>query len=167
MINFNGWTQATGDLKPGQQRVFHDFLTLVSEGQATLVHGANYDKGSPCLVNGVAPMLAHGSVSPLGMFPDVVRNFDAVCRELQAAGIGDAPGRVSPLMADFLLANFGELKDMEVTVAKAEGVEIETVYIEPSDDDMLKMLDAMQDCEAPVEHKQAAEEFQSVYRYSD
>lgn len=149
MIDFSGWTKATGDLKPGQQRVFKDFLTLVSEGQATLVHGADYDKNSPCLVNGVAPMLAHTAVSPMGMFPDVVTNFDHVCREMQAKGIGEQPNRVSPLMAEFLLKNFGEMKDMEVGQGETPYLNFDVPYVEPSDQDMMCFIEKMMDTAAP------------------
>lgn len=142
-INFSGWTKATGDLKPGQQAVFLDFLNLVKDGKAHLVHGADYRDGKPCLVNGVATMLSHSSVSPTQMFPSVVGEFDRTCKAMAAVGLeGDLEGYVSPLMAEFLIRNFGEVKDIEVSEPVEKKVE-DGPYIEPTDAQMVSFLTAM------------------------
>lgn len=144
-IDFSSWTEATGQLKPGQQAVFLDFLNLVKDGQAHLVYGADYRDGKPCLVNGVATMLAHSSVSPMQEFPFVVSAFDNLCARMEVEGLCEEglKGYVSPLMAEFLIRNFGEVKAIELTepdpVAEAES----GPYIEPSDAAMEAFLSAM------------------------
>ena len=154
-IDFSPWTRATAGLLPGQQAVFLDFLNLVAEGKAHLVHGANYRDGKPCLVNGTAQMLSTTAVSPTAKFPEVVMAFDAVCAEMQKAGLSEGQeGYVSPLMAEFLVRNFGEVKPMDLTDAGHLAALGEVVnapenapYIEPSDAEMQQFLKAM---EAPA-----------------
>lgn len=142
-IDFSRWTTATGQLKPGQQAVFLDFLNLVKDGKAHLVHGADYRDGKPCLVNGVATMLSHGSVSPSQMFPAVVGEFDRACKAMEAMGLSEGlDGYVSPLMAECLIRNFGDVKPMDLTEPTAQP-EVEATYIEPSDAQMQAALNSM------------------------
>lgn len=147
-IDFSRWTNSTAALKPGEQAVFLDMLNLVMDGKVSLVHGADYRDGKPCLVNGVATMISHSQVSPMGAFPDVVGAFDAMCRQMVTLGLSDGlEGYVSPLMAEVLIRNFGEVKPIdltpeeEVTAAKVE----DGPYVEPSDEQFLtSWLAAMQ-----------------------
>lgn len=145
-IDFTRWTKATGDLLPGQQRVFKDFLETVASGDTTLVFGADVRAGSPCLVNGVQVMMSETQVSPTAAFPHLVSAFDSVCWYMQTAGLAEKSGYVSPLMAEFLLRNFGEIKPMDVEQPPAimvEGVIHEGIYIEPSDEQMLEFCDML------------------------
>lgn len=143
MIDFSAWTKATGDLLPGQQRVFLDVLNLVAEGKAHLVHGADYRNGKPCLVNAVGQMLSTGGGQgiPMASFNHVVSEFDRVNQCLLQMGV-NTDGMVSPLAAEFLIRNFGDLKPMvvESTVPKEE---VAKPYVEPSDEAMQAALDAM------------------------
>lgn len=140
-IDFTNWTVATAQLKPGQQAVFLDMLNLVKDGKVHLVHGADYRDGKPCLVNGVATMLSQSSVSPMEKFPYVVSAFDVVCGEMANAGLSEGlKGYVSPLMAEFLIRNFGEVKPIELTDPP---VTEPGPYVEPSDAEMAAMLEGM------------------------
>lgn len=136
-IDFSAWTKATGDLLPGQQRVFLDVLNLVSEGKAHLVHGADYRNGKPCLVNAVGQMLSTGGGAgiPSREFSEVVCQFDILNGRMLEEGI-NVDGYVAPLAADFLIRNFGELKPM--TLTKPDEGQVapkydDPPYIEPDD----------------------------------
>jgi len=137
------WKQATGELKPGVQRVFIDVLTLASEGKATLAFGTDYYKGKPCLVNAVGPMLTTGGGAgiPVTNFKDVVHLFDEINHTFAKKGINKNGQLVSDTAALVLLRNFGELKPMPVGVVFDEFVEAEAV----------KALDTNVEC--PVETK--------------
>lgn len=144
MIDFTSWTRATAGLLPGQQAVFLDFLNVVADGKAHLVHGANYRDGKPCLVNGTAQMLSHGAVSPTGAFPEVVMAFDAACAAMEAAGVDDHGGYVTPLMAEILIRNFGEVQPIVLTEDKETVAPTDNgAYIEPTDAAMDEFLAAM------------------------
>ena len=142
-IDFSSWTTATHNLTSGPQAIFLDFLNLVSEGQAHLVYGADYRDGKPCLVNGVAQMMSHSSVSPMSNFPEVVSAFDSICCDMTAKGLHDDVGYVSPLMADCLIRNFGDVKPIEVGIDIAATPEETGVYIEPTDKAMVEFLCSM------------------------
>lgn len=145
-INFEPWTTATGNLKPGQQAVFLDVLNLVSEGKAHLVWGADYRDGKPCLVNAVGQMLSTGGGRgiPMQEFGDVVGQFDTINGALYEAGI-NTDGYVSPLAAEVLIRNFGEIKEMERTEVKESVTPDNKPYIEPTDDEFMQSwLSAMQ-----------------------
>lgn len=148
MLDFSAWTKATGDLLPGQQRVFLDVLNLVSEGKAHLVWGADYRDGKPCLVNAVGQMLSTGGGLgiPTAQFGGVVGEFDRLNGEMLKEGV-NKDGYVSPLAADFLIRNFGEVKEMITEdVPTPDGVNVaQPVYVEPSDEQfMADWLAAMQ-----------------------
>lgn len=145
MIDFQPWTRATESLLPGQQRVFHDFLSLVAEGKAHLVYGANYRNGKPCLVNGTAQMLSTSAISPSNTFPEVVMNFDNLCRLMEVEGLNKGTeGYVSPLMADCLLHAFAPLKELHFDEQDKVDAEIhDAPYIEPSDAAMQSFLSTM------------------------
>lgn len=146
-INFDSWKRETGNLPWGVQRAMYDVVSLVADGKASLVHGANFSDGKPCLVNAIAPMIAenvHG-VSPCGQYPDLVSAFDTVCSAMISKGLADDPHLVSPLMAEFLLRNFGDLKEPNaVEATESEPVEIAAdaagVYVEPSDEEFVQHL---------------------------
>lgn len=143
-INFDAWNKATGDLLPGQQAVFLDVLNLVSEGKAHLVWGADYRDGKPCLVNAVGQMLSTsgGHGIPMQQFGDVVSEFDRLNARMHEQGINEN-GYVSPLAADILIRNFGEIKPMVVT-EETEVVEPVKPYVEPTDEQFMSAwLDAM------------------------
>jgi hypothetical protein len=121
-----------------------DVLNLVSEGKTHLVWGADYRDGKPCLVNAVGQMLSTsgGHGIPMLAFRDVVSEFDRLNGLMFEAGI-NKDGYVSPLAADFLIRNFGEVKPMVVEEVTAEVKE--TPYVEPSDKDLMESwLSAMQ-----------------------
>lgn len=142
-IDFSAWTKATGDLLPGQQRVFLDVLNLVSEGKAHLVYGADYRDGKPCLVNAVGQMLSVGGGAgvPSRNFGDVVGQFDTLNAAMLDRGI-NTDGYVSPLAADFLIRNFGEVKPMTMNAVVTKD-EVATPYVEPSDEAMARALAEM------------------------
>ena len=155
-INFKHWTDATADLDWGVQRVMKETLNLVAEGKITLAHSTNValvatsdtdSRTAPCLVNAVAQMLsADGDVSPVSWFPNVVGAFDAVNRSLVEAGVNEHEKYiVSPLAAEVLIANFGEMKpvptenDYKEAALEALKKEAEAApYIEPTDEEMAK-----------------------------
>jgi len=140
------WNVATGNLSWGVQRVFLETLYSVKDHDVHLVHGADYRDGKPCLVNAVASMLTTSSngVSPLREFPKVVGLFDQINKQLQAEGVNSDDGFVSPLAAEILIRNFGNLKpepDIDTSVVEASHG---AVYIEPTDEEFAKdWLDSM------------------------
>ena len=138
-MDFTAWTQATGDLLPGQQAVFLDVLNLVAEGKTHLVWGADYRDGKPCLVNAVGQMLTTGGGNsiPMQYFGNVVRQFDTLNSLMHDLGINE-DGYVSPLAAEFLIRNFGEVKPI-VRTEVAESVTPEgQPYIEPTDAEFMQ-----------------------------
>lgn len=149
-MDFTNWTKATGDLLPGQQAVFLDVLNLVSEGKAHLVYGADYRDGKPCLVNAVGAMLttSGGQGVPTQYFPAVVCEFDRLNGEFYGAGI-NTDGFVSPLAADILIRNFGEVKEMIVETPDPVSVEATPVYVEPSDTELMQSWLAAMQAPAP------------------
>ena len=143
-IDFTSWTTATHNLDAGPQAIFLDFLNLVSEGQAHLVYGADYRDGKPCLVNGVAQMMSHTSVSPMSNCPQVVSAFDNMCGAMASAGLHEDAGYVSPLMADVLIQNFGDVKPIVLTEVPADtDVTKPGIYVEPSDAAMSEFMLSM------------------------
>lgn len=138
------WNEATGNLSWGVQRVFRDALELVAKEQVTLVWGADYSANSPCLVNSVAAMLTTGGGHgvPSQNFGDVVRQFDAINRELYTRGVNPEYGKVSPVAAETLLHYFAPLQEqpMESKVNEAMAPEAfaNAVSREPSDEDVAR-----------------------------
>lgn len=157
MIDFSGWTAATGTLDWGTQRVMRDTLALVSEGKIELVHGADSLGGKPCLVNAVASMIAHdvSRVNPASWYPAVVSAFDRINRALMANDVNAGDGFVSPLAAEVLLANFAPLKpvptEADFAKAAAEVMVASTVYVEPTDEEVTTAWDAAPSFDSHVE----------------
>lgn len=142
--HFQNWHSATADLPWGVQTVMFDTLQAVADGQVRLVHGADYKDGSPCLVNAVANMTEAGGGKgvPSSKFSNLVGAFDHINRFLQGEGVNEDDGFVSPLAAEILLRNFGQLKNKPVAAAVSEAVApvaFETgVYKEPSDEELTR-----------------------------
>lgn len=139
------WKQATGDLPWGVQSAMHDAISLVAEEKVSLTFNANYaSDGTPCLVNSIAQMLTHKSdgISPTGSFPVVVSLWDQIHTELRNKGVNNDGTKVSPLAAEILLKNFGDLKEKPVSDAVSEAMAMEAfgsgAYREPSDEEMAR-----------------------------
>lgn len=152
------WNKATGNLKWGVQEAFREAFNLVSEEKVTLVWGADYSNGSPCLVNSVASMLTTGGGSgiPSQHFHEVVSLFDSINRELFAKGVNVEYGRVSPLAADMFLRYFAPKQEKPVETQVDEAMAPEAfangVVLEPKDEDLAKdWLNALQ-VESAMEH---------------
>jgi hypothetical protein len=156
-IDFSSWTNATGNLDWGIQRVLKETLGLVAEGKSHLAHGTNVGvidgRTVPCLINAVAQMIqADGNVQPASWFPEVVGAFDSINRSLVTAGVNVVHNIVSPLAAEVLIANFGPLKPVptEDDFLKAAAAEVKQyattqVYVEPSDAEFADYLAQMND----------------------
>jgi hypothetical protein len=132
------WTAATADLKFGVQRVFHDTFVLAAEGKTTLIHGADYRDGNPCLVNTVGTMLTTGGGSgiPSAHFGEVVSLFDRINSEFDNNGVNTDHGHVSSLAAEIFVRHFAPLKEApEPKTTLAEDV-AKQQYHEPTDEDM-------------------------------
>lgn len=157
MNDFNtltlAWTKATAKAKYGVQRVFHDVFTLASEGKTTLIYGSDYRDGKPCLVNTVGTMLTTGGGLgvPSTNFKEIVSLFDQINRVLEVKGVNDQPGYVSPLAADVFLRYFAPLKDGPVPVENEPITTNDTIYIEPSDEEMAQAIADMFMVDAPCE----------------
>lgn len=147
-IDFSAWTKATTDLPWGAQSVFMSTLEAVRDGQVRLAHSADYSSsGVPCLVNATATMLSYtkgegGNNIPIRNFREMVIAFDNVNYRLYIEGVNTTPGEVSPLAAEVLIKNFGPMKDKpfdnHVKEAFANVAFEEHVYIEPTDDDIMR-----------------------------
>lgn len=132
------WNTATGNLPYGVQRVFLDTLNLVKDEKIHLVWGADYRDSKPCLVNAVASMLTTGGGHgiPMRHYGKVVSQFDQINAELRTKGI-NTDGYVSPLAAEILIRNFGELKpEPEVDTSVVEMSN--GAYVEPSDEEVMQ-----------------------------
>jgi hypothetical protein len=136
------WAGATGELKYGVQRVFHDVFVLAAEGKTHLIYGADYYQGMPCLVNTVGGMLTTGGGEgiPSAHFGQVVGLFDDINREFERLGINTEPNRVSEVAAETLLRNFAELKPLPpepgIVDAKMSG----PILPETSDEEMAEAM---------------------------
>lgn len=144
---YENWTKATGNLKWGVQRVFHDVFSLASESQTTLIYGADYKDGNPCLVNTVGTMLSAtkgqgGTGLPTQHFGEVVSLFDQINRDLESKGVNDKPGYVSPMAAEVFLRYFAPLKEKPIDAAVDDALQGEAfannVYRERSDEDIAR-----------------------------
>lgn len=160
------WTTATADLNWGVQRVFYETLEACKDEKTHLVYGADYRDGKPCLLNTVAPMLTHSSsgITPSNFAPEVVRYFDQVNAFLADTGVNDTSGYVSPLAAEVLLRNFGELKPSEITVDTTPDSSHE-VYIEPSDLDLARDLLEAMSAPAPGDVAELAEDGDAIAQH--
>ena len=147
-VLLNQWTVATGKLKYGVQRVFHDVFVLASEEKTTLIHGADYRDGFPCLINTVGGMLTTGGGHgvPSTNFGEVVSLFDQINAHFDSNKINTTPGYVSPITAEILLKNFAPLKD-----APPLNIYNEEPYNEPTDEDMAKAMVALFTADMPNE----------------
>lgn len=168
-LNFTAWNVATSNLPWGVQSVFLETLKAVRDHGTNLAYGADYVEGSPCLVNATAVMLSSikgegGKNKPATHFEEMVIAFDNICRDMYGKGIGEREQIVSPLMAEFLIHNFGTLKDrpLESSVNEATANEAfaSNIYFEPSDEDLMRdWLNAMsEECEVIETEKPAAHE---------
>lgn len=161
---YTQWNEATAKLSWGVQRVFRDALTLVSEGKVHLAYGADYNDGSPCLVNSVAQMLTTGGGQgiPSANFGEVVSLFDRINRHLHGVNVNTENGRVSPLAADIMLRYFAPEREKPIEVAVNEATQAEAfanaVHVEPKDEDIARdWLNALQ-VEAAMEQDFASKE---------
>lgn len=140
------WHKATGELPWGVQTVLHDTLSLVAQGEVTLVHSADYSEGSPCLINSVGQMLAVGGGHgiPTQYFGPLVHLFDVINREFQEIPGYNNPSdhKVSPEVGYVLLHNFAPLKPKPIEAAVDEAMAMEAfanhVYVEPKDEDLYR-----------------------------
>lgn len=161
------WNTATGNLPYGVQRVFMDTLNLVKEEKVHLVWGSDYRDGKPCLVNAVASMLTTGGGKgiPMQRFGEVVGKFDSINYELKRQGV-NTDGYVSPLAAEILIRNFGELKpepDPSIPTAELS----HGAYIEPTDEEMAQDLLNAMTAPGPEAVKQMADEGNDVAKFAD
>lgn len=136
------WSEATGNLPYGVQRVFHDVLDLVQEGKKKdLVYGADYTSDGACLVNASANMLVVGGGNgiPMANFSDVVSLFDQINGYFRTIDVNEQDGIVSPLAAEILLKWYADLKEVPDVVEnfKTEDDNIVPMpYIERTDEEM-------------------------------
>jgi len=145
-IDFSSWTEATTNLNWGAQNVIHTALELAADGQVTIVYGADYYEGNACLVNTVGQMLEVGGGSgiPSQHFNDLVRNFDQLNGQLREQGVNTDYRNMSPLAAEILLQNFGELKPQPEITEPAEPTDKvilpghREIIPEASDEDLAK-----------------------------
>lgn len=149
----NSWEKATADAKYGVQRVFHDVFTLAAESKTTLIYGADYRDGKPCLVNTVGTMLTTGGGLgiPSNHFGEIVSLFDQINRELENQSVNTNPGYVSPLAAEIFLRHFAPLKDAPTTTNEVPVAPSNLPYIEPSDEEMASAVANMFMIDAPCE----------------
>lgn len=142
---YEQWTNATANLKWGQQKVFRDVLSAAQDGQTTLVYGTDYGNGGACLVNTVGVMLTTGGGNgiPMAHFGEVVSLFDRINGVLASMGVNTESNMVSPLAADILLMHFAPEREQTTEEVMAEAA-APTKYREPSDeaiaDDLAKMF---------------------------
>jgi hypothetical protein len=140
----NEWREATAALPWGVQGLCHDALTLAANEKITLVHGADYKDGRPCLFNAIRQMTTQLSESPSSYAGEVVRAFDSINHHLWKQNVNTKMNVVSPLAAEILLRNFGSLKAAP-TADDIKRMEIEresfmrncTPYIEPTDEEVM------------------------------
>lgn len=151
------WKAATANLNYGEQRVFKDVLTLVSEEKKTnLVWGADYGDGGQgaCLVNAAGSMLSKGDGSgvPMQQFGEVVALYDKLNREYRTRDI-NTDHHVSPLAADILLQHFAPLKEAPMeAIARESHFKHGDKYVEPTDEAMLNdLMNMLSEPEAPVD----------------
>lgn len=147
MYDFSKWTDATAALPWGAQRALHDTLSLVAEDKVTLVWGADYYSGSPCLVNAAATMLAKihgegGDGKPSNAFPDVVGEFDRINSHLKSVGV-NKDNYVSPAAAEVLVHHFAPLREQEISdqineATKNEAFAQAIPYREPTDEEITR-----------------------------
>lgn len=138
------WTSATANLPWGVQGLCHDALTLAANEKITLVHGADYRDGRPCLFNAIRQMTEQLNQTPMSFAGDVVIAFDEVNRLLAIQKVNVEYNKVSPLAADILLRNFAPLKGAP-TADEIARMDIEresfmrncTPYIEPTDEEVM------------------------------
>jgi hypothetical protein len=158
--DFSKWAGATEALPWGAQKVLHDTLSLVAEGKVTLVHGADYSDGSPCLINAAATMLGSiggvgGKGKPSAHYGPIVSEFDQINRHLVSVGV-QSGNKVSEIAAEVMLAYFAPLKEKPVEAAVTEATQtaaFETAtYREPSDEEMMRdFLSALSSDNCPSE----------------
>lgn len=161
------WNTATANLPWGVQRVFLDALNSVKDEQIHMVWGRDYRDGKPCLVNAVASMLttSGGHGIPLNKFGPVVSAFDSLNFQLRQQGV-NTDAYVSPLAAEILIRNFGDLKPEPDVDTTTVGELSNGAYIERSDEELAQ--DWLNSMQAPSrnEIKQLANEGNDVARFA-
>src|SRR6478735_9796767 len=102
------WNLATSEARWGVQKVFHNVLTLAAEEKTTLIYGADYRNGSPCLVNSVGALLTVGGGQgiPMQHFGEIVSLYDEINQYFENIKINTDPGTMSPIVAEVLVKNF-------------------------------------------------------------
>ena len=105
------WKTATANAKWGVQQAIKTSLELVADEQIKICWGQDDYNGAPCLINSINQMLSHNADhSPSGKYPNIVRAFDLVNADI---GI-NKDFFVSPIAAEILLRNMGEMKPVPV-----------------------------------------------------
>lgn len=144
MYDFSNWNKVTSELGWGVQRAFHDALSAVAENGTKMAYGADVSNGFPCLVNTVQPMLAT-SYGPMKNYGSVVREFDSINAYFERCGVNEGVF-VSPLAADFMIRNFGDLKEAPTAEMIAEALmEKQPMIYQPevSDEEFMQHLITM------------------------
>jgi hypothetical protein len=145
--DFQQWTDATAELPWGAQRALYNTLELVRDEKISLTHGADYQDGTPCLINASANMLSSvngegGHGKPSLHFHEVVASFDNLNRLLYTSHVNLEHNKVSPLAAEFLLHNFAPLKEKPVETAAEEillnEAFAEGISVEPTDEEFTR-----------------------------
>lgn len=118
------WNTATANLAWGVQRAFRSVFEAVRDDGTSLMYGADYSGGFPCLINTVGVMLTTGGGHgvPSAHFGEVVSLFDRINRELEFRGVNIDPNKVSPIAAEIFLTHFAPLKPEPEPVAQVRGI---------------------------------------------
>ncbi len=162
MIDFTAWTNATASLSWGAQHAIHDALSLAAEGKVTIVYGADYMDGQPCLINSVGQMLEVGGGNgvPCAHFGNLVQEFDWLNDRLEVEGVNTDRRVMSPNAAMVLVHHFGELKpepSMEIPVLDPHEANFDEIIPEASDADLAQSwLKAIAQDNAPVDEPMPA-----------
>lgn len=162
---FVAWNEATAALPWGAQRALKETLQSVADEQIKLAWGADYNDGTPCLINAASTMLkavdgegGHGK--PSMAFPNIVSAFDKVNQHLFDKGV-NTHHLVSPLAAEILVANFAPLKDEPQRPEQSDvALPISDIpYVEPNDEAIMQdWLDALASEECITEVKTVDEQ---------
>jgi len=112
-------------------------------------------------------MLTHSDhgVSPAGMFGDVVAAFDSLNYTFKNQDV-NKDGYVSPLAAEILIRNFGDLKPEPDIDTSTVGELSNGAYIEPTDEEMAQDLLNAMTAPAPQEIQRLAEEGNDVAKFA-
>lgn len=142
-VTLQAWKAATADLPAGVQSLCLDTLKLAAAEKVKLVHSTDVFEGTPCLFNAIRNMTTQLNDVPAAYQPEVVRLFDDLNNYLETMGVNTEPYKVSPLAAEILAHNFGELKP--ITMDDKARLELERAsfiancspYFEPTDEELI------------------------------